>query len=93
MSQQMEALAIANTIRIQGVVVRQELRAEVITLAEALSDERAGHLPINRLLCSMRRWTPVRSDTLLMRVQIWPSKRVDTLTERQRSLIVEAVSR
>ena len=93
MSQNMEALALANTIRIGGVTVRQELKAGVITLAQALADPRCGHLPVNRVLCTMDYWGPVKTDSLLMRLHIWPSRRVDRLTERQRRLIVEEVQR
>jgi hypothetical protein len=88
----MEALALANTIRIQGVVVRQELRCGVITLAQALADERAGHLPVNRLLCSQRQWGPVKANLVLRPLMIWPTRKVRDLTDRQQALIVEAAS-
>jgi predicted DNA binding protein len=95
MSQQHEALQIANRVRMDGVIVRQEIAAGILSIAEALDDPRAGHMTIGRVLCSQRRYGPSRAHRMLTRMNppIWPTRRVRDLTERQRKLIVQALER
>jgi hypothetical protein len=91
MSQQMEALEIANRVRFGGIHVRQEVTAGLITVAEALEDPRAGSMPIGRLLCAQRAWGPTKAHRLLNGLSIWPTRKVRELTERQKRLIAEAL--
>lgn len=91
--QHMQALALANKVR----TAHQELRAEVgagkLTVAEAMADKRAaGHFTIGKLLRAQTRWGPTRARKLLYRLAIPEGKRVESLTERQRRVIEEALS-
>jgi hypothetical protein len=93
LEQSMAALQIAQKARMEMAVVRQQLLVGEITLAEALVDERAGAIPVGRLLCSQRQWGPVKAHTLLNRLMIWPTRRVRDLTANQRRMILEAAQR
>lgn len=93
MSQQHDALKIANRVRTGGIVVRQEIAAGVLSIAEALDDPRAGHMTVGRVLGSRRYWGPSKAHALLRPLAIWPTRRVRDLTARQKGLIVEALER
>jgi len=93
MSQQLEALEIANRVRFDGMHVRQELMAGLITVEQAFDDPRAERMQVGRLLCAQRGWGPSRVHRLLNTLMVWPTRRVGDLTERQRLLIVETLER
>jgi hypothetical protein len=93
MSQQTDALAIANQVRFGIAAVRAEVRCGVITVAEALGDPRAERMQIGRLLCCQRSWGPTKSHRLLGRLSIWPTRHLRDLTARQKAAIVEALMR
>jgi hypothetical protein len=91
MSQQLEALQIANRVRFDGMHVRQEVTAGVITVEQAFNDPRAERMQVGRLLCAQRGWGPSRVHRLLNTLMVWPTRRVGDLTERQRARILEAL--
>lgn len=91
--QQSEALQLANQIRIAGSLVRAEIAAGLLTVEDALADPRAQVMPIGRLLCALPHWGPKKSSYLLNGAFIWPTRRVRDLTDRQKAVIVEALTR
>lgn len=92
-TQPLRALEVANRVRLRHVALRRELGAGEITLAEALADPRAeGNLTLERLLTGQRRWGPARARTMLARLGIFGSLRVDQLTARQRDRLLERVA-
>jgi hypothetical protein len=93
MSQQHEALALANQVRIDGAHIRHELTAGLVTLEAGLHDTRAQFMPVGRLICTQRGWGPSKTHHLLGRLNIWPTRRVRDLTARQKAAIVEALAR
>ena len=91
--QSLQALQLANKTRIQASVLRAELAANVITLADALVDPRAQCMPVSRLLTAQPRWGPKKANHLLNRNFIWPTRKVRDLTANQRILIAEQATR
>lgn len=95
--QSLVALERANQIRSAGKLVKQELAAGVIGLADALVDERAGSVPVLSLLCSLRHVGPVRAGRACARVPVSSHRRVGELSDRQRvrlcELLVSGVDR
>lgn len=89
-AQRMSALTAANHVRIGRSQLRRDLHDGRITLAAALQDPRADTMPVGDLLRGQRRWGPTRVRVLLSRLMISETKRVGSLTDRQRGLIVEA---
>ena len=87
MSQQLEALAVANSRRYGWRDLKGELLAGEITLQKALVDPRAARQPIHRLLNSQSKWGASRTRRLLMQVGVYPLTAVDRLTERQRDAL------
>ena len=87
MSQQLEALAVANSRRYGWRDLKGELLAGEITLQKALVDPRAARQPIHRLLNSQSKWGASRTRRLLMQVGIYPLTAVDRLTDRQREAL------
>jgi hypothetical protein len=90
-AQSLDALEVANTVRVQAKHLRQEVTTRQTSFADALNDPRAGSMPIGRLLCDVPHWGPSKSHALLNRHHIWPTRRVRDLTDRQKRLLVEAV--
>lgn len=89
-SQRMSALQRANATRIAGADLKRELRAGKITIADALADDRAAHLPILTLLLSQFRWGRAKALPILREQRISETKPVGELTARQRAALTEA---
>lgn len=87
--QSLQALALANPIRIAGAQVRAEVTTGQLSIVEALYDSRAGCLPIGRLLCAQHYWGPAKANALLRVYHIWPTRRVRDLTDRQKQILAE----
>ena len=88
--QRSEALRAANSVRIAGCQIRQEVAAGRTTLADALFDERAQSMPIGRLLEARPRWGKVKAARLMRTMEIYPGRHVRDLTDRQKRLIAKA---
>lgn len=86
--QHMVALAEANRVRLAGAVLRREVAAGDLSIAEALVDERAATMTVVRLLAAQSRWGKHRAELLCAQVPVSSTKRVGELTERQRDRIV-----
>ena len=88
-AQHMVALAKANTVRLEAAEVRRELAVGAITLGDALHDERAAVMTVERLLAAQRRWSPLRAQRLLGPMHISTARRVRDLTDRQRGALLQ----
>lgn len=97
MSQHMEALARANTMRLARAETKCKLRSGEVSAADLIDPD--GEIPIEigsmtvcELLCAQRQWGLTRARRAVLRpVGISETYRVDALTDRQRRLLVEAL--
>lgn len=89
-TQRMTALDLANQVRADGAALKRDLKAGRITLADALADDRASHLSVIALLTAQHRWGRSRALRVLRDQMIGETKRVETLTARQRVALAEA---
>jgi hypothetical protein len=92
-SQCMQALARANQVRLARAALKRDVSAGRRQVAEVIVDSpwEADSMSLSELLCSQRRWGRARSRKLLSSIALSEGKRVGTLTDRQRRLLVAAL--
>ena len=92
-SQCMEALARANEVRLARAALKREISAGRRNITEVITESpwEAESMSLSELLCSQRRWGRARSRKLLSSTALSEGKRVGTMTERQRRLLVAAL--
>jgi hypothetical protein len=92
-SQCMQALARANQVRLARAALKRDVSAGRRQVAEVILDSpwEADSMSLSELLCSQRRWGRARSRKLLSSIALSEGKRVGTLTDRQRRLLVAAL--
>jgi hypothetical protein len=92
-SQCMEALARANQVRLARAALKRDISAGRRSITEVIMDSpwEADSMSLSELLCSQRRWGRARSRKLLSSTALSEGKRVGTLTERQRRILVTAL--
>jgi hypothetical protein len=92
-SQCMQALARANKVRLARAALKRDVSAGRRQVAEVVIDSpwEADSMSLSELLCSQRRWGRARSRKLLSSIALSEGKRVGTLTDRQRRLLVGAL--
>jgi hypothetical protein len=92
-SQCMQALARANEVRLARAALKREVCAGHREVTGVILDSpwEADSMSLSELLCSQRRWGRARSRKLLSSIALSEGKRVGTLTERQRRLLVAAL--
>jgi hypothetical protein len=92
-SQCMEALARANKVRLARAALKRDITAGRRSITEVIMDSpwEAESMSLSELLCSQRRWGRARSRKLLSSTALSEGKRVGTMTERQRRLLVAAL--
>lgn len=88
--QHMQALAHANRVRLARACLKREIGRGAASAARVISDcpWEAESMSLGELLRSQPRWGRTRTRKLLVAVGLSENKRLDTLTERQRSLLV-----
>lgn len=89
----LDALQKGNDTRIAGAAAKRDVKAGLLTVVAALDDERAQVLPIIDLLMAQNRWGRNRALRVLSPQMIAENRRVRDLTDRQRRVIVTALSR
>lgn len=72
--------------------MKRDVRAGVVTVAEAMLLECCQTMAVGELLAAQRGWGRVKARRLVQRVPCLESKPVGGLTERQRERIVELVA-
>lgn len=90
MSQEMEALANANRIRLARAALKREIAAGRTSVAEVMHSETPDWLErmaVGELVRATRRMGPSKSTPLLRRVPVSESQQVGRLTERQRRVL------
>jgi len=92
-SQCMQALARANQVRLARAALKREISAGRRGVTEVITDSpwEVDSMSLSELLCSQRRWGRARSRKLLSSIALSDGKRVGTLTERQRRILVGAL--
>jgi hypothetical protein len=92
-SQCMEALARANEVRLARAALKREISAGHRNITEVITESpwEAESMSLSELLCSQRRWGRARSRKLLSSTALSEGKRVGSLTERQRRVLVAAL--
>ena len=92
-SQCMEALARANKVRLARAALKREISAGHRNITEVIMESpwEVESMSLGELLCSQRRWGRARSRKLLSSTSLSEGKRVGTLTERQRRILVAAL--
>ena len=92
-SQCMQALARANQVRLARAALKREISAGRRGVTDVIrqSPWEVESMSLSELLCSQRRWGRARSRKLLSSIALSEGKRVGTLTERQRRILVGAL--
>ncbi len=92
-AQCMEALARANQVRLARAALKRDVSAGRRSITEVIVDSpwEAESMSLSELLCSQRRWGRARSRKLLASAALGEGKKVGTLTERQRRILVTAI--
>jgi hypothetical protein len=92
-SQCMEALARANQVRLARAALKRDISAGRRSITEVVMDSpwEAESMSLSELLCAQRRWGRARSRKLLSSTSLSEGKRVGSMTERQRRILVAAL--
>jgi hypothetical protein len=92
-SQCMQALARANQVRLARAALKRDVSAGRREVTEVILESpwEAESMSLSELLCSQRRWGRARSRKLLGSTALNEGKRVGTLTDRQRRILVSAL--
>jgi hypothetical protein len=94
-AQSLSALDRANDVRSKRALVKGELAAGTLRIADLLADPPGciDTAPVRQLLLALPGFGPVKIRRLLAQCRIADSKTVAGLTERQRGLLIEHLSR
>jgi hypothetical protein len=89
----MQALARANEVRLARAALKRDVGAgrRAVTDVIAESPWEAQSMSLSELLCSQRRWGRARSRKLLSSAALGEAKKLGSLTERQRRVLVHAL--
>ena len=89
----MQALARANEVRLARAALKREIGAGRRAVTDVIIESpwEAESMSLSELLCSQRRWGRARSRKLLSSAALGEGKKVGTLTERQRRILVHAL--
>ncbi len=89
----MQALARANEVRLARAALKRDISAGRREVTEVVLDSpwETESMSLSELLCSQRRWGRARSRKLLSSIALTEGKRVGTLTDRQRRILVTAL--
>lgn len=92
-AQCMEALARANQVRLARAALKRDISAGRQSVCDVITESpwEADSMSLSELLCSQRRWGRARSRKLLASAALGEGKKVGTLTERQRRILVGAL--
>ena len=91
--QHIQALQRANEVRLARAELKREVGKGAITVGEVILNTpwEAASMTIAELLRSQRRWGTTRSRKFLARIGMPETKTVESMTERQRSLLASMV--
>lgn len=88
--QHLQALARANRVRLARAELKRSIGRGEIPVSRVITEcpWEAGTMTLSELLRSQSRWGRTRTRKLLASAGLSENKRVETLTERQRMLLV-----
>ena len=89
----MQALARANKVRLARAELKRAIGAGRRNVIDVIVESpwEADSMSLSELLCSQRRWGRARSRKLLSSAAISEGKKIGSLTERQRRILVHAL--
>jgi hypothetical protein len=92
--QHMQALAMANRVRLARASLKRRVGSNEMTAAEVIvtCPWEAETMPIMDLLMSQRRWGRTRCRKFLTSIQMSETKRIGSLTDRQRRTLAALLS-
>ena len=92
-TQCMQALARANKVRLARAELKRAIGAGRCSVIDVIVESpwEADSMSLSELLCSQRRWGRARSRKLLSSAAISEGKKIGSLTERQRRILVHAL--
>ncbi|MGH2917201.1 MAG: hypothetical protein ACRDLS_01175 [Solirubrobacteraceae bacterium] len=92
--QHMQALRRANQVRLARAELKRRVGDGMVSVNEVIRDcpWEAASMTVIELLLSQRRWGTTRCSKFLARIGMPESKTVGAMTERQRTLLVAAMS-
>src|SRR3954447_6424946 len=92
-AQCMEALARANQVRLARAALKRDISAGRQSVTEVITESpwEAESMSLSELLCSQRRWGRARSRKLLASAALGEGKKIGSMTERQRRILVAAL--
>jgi hypothetical protein len=92
--QHMQALELANRVRLARAALKRRVGASDLTASEVIvaCPWEAESMPIMDLLMSQRRWGRTRCRKFLTSIQMSETKTVGSLTERQRRTLAALLS-
>ena len=92
--QHMQALELANRVRLARAALKRRVGASETTAAEVIvrCPWEAESMPVMDLLMSQRRWGRTRCRKFLTSIQMSETKTVGALTERQRRTLAALLS-
>lgn len=93
--QHLQALERANRVRLARASLKRAVAGGDMSAAEVISEcpWEAESMTLSELLRSQPRWGRTRTRKLLSALGLSENKRLDTLTDRQRTLLVEKLSK
>ncbi len=91
LTQRRDALERANHVRLNRAAMKRDLAAGRVSITDVLADppDYTLSLPIGELLASQRGWGAFRVQRFLKAVEMTATKRLGSLTERQRDLLAD----
>ncbi len=91
--QHLQALARANQVRLARAELKRQVAAGRRSPVDVVLDcpWEAESMTVSELLCSQRRWGRARSRKLIVSVELTETKRLGTLTDRQRRILARAL--
>ena len=89
--QHLRALARANEVRLARAALKRSIASRETSVVEVISEVpwESETMNLSELLTAQPRWGRTRTRKLLGSLGLSENKRIGTLTERQRSLLVE----
>jgi hypothetical protein len=95
MPQHIQALQRANEVRLARAELKREVGRGAITVGEVILNRpwEAASMTIAELLTSQHRWGTTRCSKFLASIGMPETKTVESMTERQRSLLARMVDR
>ena len=89
--QHLRALARANEVRLARAALKRSIAAREVNVATVIAEVpwEAETMNLSELLTAQQRWGRTRTRKLLGSLGLSENKRIGTLTQRQRALLVE----